>query len=110
MTTERSKREKSYLSDIVDDVYSDKEIYMGVKKVVVDEIVRKTFLAIAKRIVDGYVVKIVDFGAFWSSYCKPRNGRNPLTGESIRIEEKMTPRFRPTTRLKTDVLEKMIKP
>jgi DNA-binding protein HU-beta len=45
-------------------------------------------------------VKLVGFGTFTTSKRKARNGRNPQTGETIKIGAKTVPVFRPGAQLK----------
>lgn len=45
-------------------------------------------------------VKLVGFGTFTTSKRKARTGRNPQTGESIKISAKTVPVFRPGAQLK----------
>ena len=48
-------------------------------------------------------VSLTGFGTFRTSRRKARDGRNPLTGEIIRIEEKMIPKFTASKTLKDAV-------
>ena len=45
-------------------------------------------------------VRLVGFGSFEVVKRKARKGRNPATGESIRIKASKSVRFRPGTKLK----------
>lgn len=45
-------------------------------------------------------VRLVGFGTFAVSHRKARMGRNPQTGEEIRIPERKVPVFRPGKELK----------
>lgn len=45
-------------------------------------------------------VKLVGFGTFTTSKRKARTGRNPQTGEAIKIPAKTVPVFRPGAQLK----------
>ncbi len=48
-------------------------------------------------------VKLVGFGTFSVSHRKARVGRNPQTGEEIKIPARKVPVFRPGKELKTNV-------
>lgn len=48
-------------------------------------------------------VKLVGFGTFASSHRKARVGRNPQTGEEIKIPARKVPVFRPGKELKDAV-------
>jgi DNA-binding protein HU-beta len=51
-------------------------------------------------------VKLVGFGTFTTSKRKARTGRNPQTGEAIKIPARTVPVFRPGTILKEAVWTK----
>jgi len=48
-------------------------------------------------------VTLTGFGTFQKSRRKARNGRNPQTGESIKIKARNVVKFRPGKRLKATV-------
>ena len=48
-------------------------------------------------------VQIVGFGTFKVNKRKAREGRNPQTGETMQIEEKMVPKFVPGKAMKDAV-------
>lgn len=48
-------------------------------------------------------VVIVGFGTFQTSRSKAREGRNPQTGEKIKIKAKTVPKFKPGKTLKDAV-------
>ena len=50
--------------------------------------------AIARTLVDGGRVEIRGFGVFSLNYRPPRVGRNPKTGEPVRVPGTYTPHFR----------------
>ncbi len=50
-------------------------------------------------------IKIVHFGTFTLRDKKPRNGRNPRTGETILIKERQMVSFKPSKRLREKVNE-----
>jgi DNA-binding protein HU-beta len=51
----------------------------------------------------GDKVQITGFGTFEARHRKPRTGRNPRTGQEIRIESTVSPSFRPGKALKDAV-------
>lgn len=50
--------------------------------------------AIGKALVHGDRVEIRGFGSFGLNYRPPRTGRNPKSGESVRVPEKFVPHFK----------------
>ncbi len=48
-------------------------------------------------------VQLIGFGTFKVNKRKAREGRNPQTGETIKIEEKMVPKFVPGKAMKDAV-------
>ncbi len=55
---------------------------------------------IRKSVKKGDDVKLVGFGTFTKAKRKARTGRNPQTGESIKIPAAWYPKFRPGTEFK----------
>jgi DNA-binding protein HU-beta len=51
----------------------------------------------------GKKISFVGFGTFSITKRKARNGRNPQTGETIRIAAAKVPKFKPGLKLKTAV-------
>ncbi len=49
---------------------------------------------ISKALKKGDSVTLVGFGTFIVTKSKARNGRNPRTGETIKIKAKKTPKFK----------------
>ncbi|MCP2520144.1 HU family DNA-binding protein [SCandidatus Aminicenantes bacterium Aminicenantia_JdfR_composite] len=56
-------------------------------------------LVVEEALKRGEQVKIVGFGTFYVANRKARKGRNPRTGEEIKIPEKRVIKFRPSQRL-----------
>ena len=52
------------------------------------------FEAIAEALANGEDVRIAGFGAFGTRSCPARTGRNPRTGESLKIAASTAPTFR----------------
>jgi nucleoid DNA-binding protein len=59
------------------------------------DVVETTINAIKGTLKKGRKVTLVGFGTFSVVKRKARNGRNPKTGETIRIPAANTPRFTP---------------
>lgn len=55
---------------------------------------------IRKSVKKGDDVKIVGFGTFTKAKRKARKGRNPQTGQEIKIPAAWAPKFRPGTEFK----------
>ena len=51
----------------------------------------------------GRRIEIRGFGSFSLSYHPPRSGRNPGTGDTVAVEAKYVPRFRPGKELRERV-------
>lgn len=60
----------------------------------VERIVATVFEEITGAIATGNRVELRGFGAFASKKREERVGRNPRTGESVRVEEKYVPFFK----------------
>jgi len=52
--------------------------------------------SIKKSLKKGKKVSLVGFGTFSVSKRAARNGRNPRTGEAMKIKASKTPKFKPT--------------
>lgn len=55
----------------------------------------------------GERIEIRGFGSFSLHYREPRMGRNPKTGESVRLEGKYVPHFKPGKELRDRVNESL---
>lgn len=60
---------------------------------------------IARALLAGEKVQLTGFGTFEAKKRGPRTGRNPRTGEEIRIASTVSPTFRPGKALKDGVKE-----
>ncbi len=60
----------------------------------VERIVNTIFDTIAQALAEGRRVELRGFGAFSVKYREARTGRNPRTGESVRVEAKAVPYFK----------------
>ena len=75
----------------------------GVSKSVASKIVATTLATITKSLKKGDAVTFVGFGTFKTAIRKARQGRNPLTGGTIRIPRRRTVRFSAGKALKTSL-------
>ena len=56
--------------------------------------VRTILEAMARTLADGHRIEIRGFGSFALSHRPPRVGRNPKSGEKVRVPEKYVPHFK----------------
>ena len=61
------------------------------------------FSAVKKTLKKGNTVTLVGFGTFAVTTRAARTGRNPRTGEAIKIKKSKVPKFRPGKALKDAV-------
>lgn len=66
-----------------------------------ERLLDSTLDIIKKSIKKGDDVKLVGFGTFTKAKRKARTGRNPQTGQSIKIPAGWYPKFRPGSEFKT---------
>jgi DNA-binding protein HU-beta len=62
-----------------------------------------TLSIIQKTVSKGEEVKIVGFGSFSKAVRKAKTGRNPKTGQTIKIANTTVPRFKPGKEFKDSV-------
>ncbi|WP_347356264.1 HU family DNA-binding protein [Bdellovibrio sp.] len=65
-----------------------------------EQILDATLEAIQEALKDGEEVKLVGFGTFTRTSRKARQGRNPKTGETVKIPSAYIPKFKPGKDLK----------
>ena len=58
---------------------------------------------VAKELKKGEKIQLVGFGTFEVSERAAREGRNPQTGETMKIEASKAPKFKPGKALKVEV-------
>ena len=73
---------------------------LGVSQRNAAEIVGTVFTTMKNTMVDGELIKLVQFGTFTVRNKSPRRGRNPKTGESMTITKRQTASFRPSKQLR----------
>ena len=61
----------------------------------VERLVNTIFNEIIDAMSSGRRIELRGFGAFSVKHRKPRLGRNPRTGRSVQVEEKIVPFFKP---------------
>ena len=83
-------------------VLSKKQKYLAAKDVEVA--VKSLINMLSDSLSSGERVEIRGFGSFNLQYHEPRSGRNPRTGESVKIPGKHVPHFKPSKELKKRVL------
>ena len=71
---------------------TDKNPHLYIKDV--ERIINTIFSEITKSLAEGRRVELRGFGAFSVQHRKERVGRNPRTGEAVKVEEKYIPRFK----------------
>ncbi len=88
---------KSELIEVLADKHSDlplKEVEAAVKSIIDN---------MAETLSSGERIEIRGFGSFSLHYRAPRVGRNPKTGESVELEAKYVPHFKPGKELRERV-------
>lgn len=78
------------LAELVDVVASKTEQTKTISR----EVVKASLEVILEEVKRGGRVSIVGFGAFYQVPLKSRVGRNPQTGESVKIPATKVPRFK----------------
>ena len=67
----------------------------GLRTEDVEQVVSIFFDEISQRLAEGGRVELRGFGAFSTREREARQGRNPRTGEAVKVEAKRVPYFRP---------------
>ncbi len=75
----------------------------GMSKKDGEKAVKAVFESITDGLVNGEKVQLVGFGTFEVRQRKEREGRNPATGETIKIKALKVPAFKPGKALKEKV-------
>ena len=82
--------------DLIDAVAKECELTKEKATVIVDAVLEH----IRNSMKNGQEVRIPDFGTFKVADRKAREGRNPATGETIKIAASRVPKFTPAKGLK----------
>jgi DNA-binding protein HU-beta len=69
----------------------------------VKEVITLMIDIISEKLAAGETINLVGFGSFLTVKRESRTGRNPKTGEEMKIKESITPKFRPGKALKDKV-------
>lgn len=75
----------------------------GVPPKIAASVVNSTINQIRGAVIEGETVLVAGFGSFEARKRRPRIGRNPRTGEEVRIDAKRVPFFRAALRFKEAV-------
>lgn len=75
----------------------------GLTKKAIGEVIDSTFDAIGNALKAKDQVQLIGFGTFLTGERAAREGRNPRTGETLKIKASVTPKFRPGKGLKDKV-------
>lgn len=65
----------------------------GATKTMTRDVIKTALDTILEEVAKGGRVSIVGFGAFYQILRKGRTGRNPQTGEAVKIKPSRAPRF-----------------
>jgi integration host factor subunit beta len=83
-------------ADLVDEVSRVTELSRKDSEVIVETL----FDSIIRALKSGDKLEVRGFGSFRIRERKPRQGRNPKTGEKVSVPEKKVPYFKPSKELK----------
>lgn len=78
----------------------------GIKQIEVKKVVQRTLDTIIESLSRGDKVELRNFGIFKVKTRKGRMGRNPRTGENVRIPDKKVVSFKSGMKMKSIVEEK----
>ncbi|WP_299178200.1 integration host factor subunit beta [uncultured Neptuniibacter sp.] len=85
------------------EILVDRHEQLSVKDI---ELSVKTMLDhMTESLSQGHRIEIRGFGSFSLHYRAPRTGRNPKTGESVSLDAKFVPHFKPGKELREQVNE-----
>lgn len=86
-------------SDLVEKIADE----AGISKAAADRALKSLLDSVTRALKKGDRVSLVGFGTFSVSRRAARTGRNPRTGETIKIKASKAPRFAPGKSLKDAV-------
>jgi DNA-binding protein HU-beta len=75
----------------------------GLKRMDAEKALDAFMQVVSDALSEGDEIKLVGFGTFSVSKRTATEGRNPKTGETISIPEKVVPKFKPGKQLKDSV-------
>ncbi len=85
------------------ELLADRQKYLSVRDI--DTSVKLMLDELITAMSRGERVEIRGFGSFSLNYRKPRVGRNPKSGESVSLDSKYVPHFKPGKELRERVNE-----
>ena len=88
-------------ADLVEHIYESGQV--GDSKAAAERALTAVLEAIKAGLVEDGQVQLIGFGSFQVKQRKARTGRNPRTGEKIKIKASKTVGFRPGKTLKESV-------
>lgn len=74
--------------------------YAHIQAKVVEDVVKEMLEHMATTLASGKRIEIRGFGSFSLHYRAPRIGRNPKTGDKVKLEGKYVPHFKPGKKLR----------
>ena len=74
----------------------------------VESSIKEMLEQMAQTLQKGERIEIRGFGSFSLHYRAPRVGRNPKTGETVKLEGKYVPHFKPGKELRERVNENLV--
>jgi len=87
-------------SELIEEM-ADKQTHLSLKDV---ELAVKLMIDhMAETLASGERIEIRGFGSFSLHYREPRQGRNPKTGDSVKLSGKYVPHFKPGKELRERV-------
>ena len=86
-------------SELIDAIAKDADM----SKAAAGRALDATTAAVTKALKKGDLVTLIGFGTFYVGKREARNGRNPRTGETIKIKAANSPKFRAGKALKDAV-------
>jgi DNA-binding protein HU-beta len=90
------------------DLTIDLAAELGISKKQAKDAVTLIFDQIAKGMIADGKVTVVDFGSFMAVRKPARNARNPKTGASVTVPERVVPKFKAAKALKTLIKEAVV--
>jgi integration host factor subunit beta len=94
---------KSELIERIADKQAQKQTQLPVKDI--ELAVKKILDYMSQALASGERIEIRGFGSFSLHYRAPRRGRNPKTGETVQLEGKYVPHFKPGKEMRERVNE-----
>jgi DNA-binding protein HU-beta len=83
-------------SELIDEIAAE----AGISKTAAGKALDAALAAVKQALKDNDTVTLVGFGTFYVGERAARAGRNPQTGQSIKIKAARVPKFRPGKALK----------